>query len=223
MSGVERSRPHLEPGPAPFPQLGAQTLAALGTTTTQHGATAGGRHTRAKTVSAGPSDLTGLVGSFHDTLLDEPIDSLATPPGVHDARNGFFVETRRVLVTLKTKRCSAPANLSAPNARQILPQKRTAGRLKCEHFKRKYSKRPQDTRRATPRQEGRRRLPPISSAAKEGGTGMLRLPRNTLEYFPLERLCVSSHTAVVSRENAFFRSLSAGRPCRPPRVSLFQS
>ena len=80
MSGVERFRPHREPGLAPFPQLGAQTLAALGATTAQHGATAGGRHTRAKTVSAGPSDLTGLISSFHDTLLDEPIDSLATRP-----------------------------------------------------------------------------------------------------------------------------------------------
>ena len=97
--------------------------------------------------------------------LMSPLTPSHHPQGDLDARNGFFVETRRVRRTLNAKSCSDPAGLAAPNAQQILPRERTAARLKCNHFKRKYPKRPQDTRRATPRQEARRHLRPFPPTA----------------------------------------------------------
>ena len=45
--------------------LDSETLAALGATTAQDGAAAGGGHAGAETVGAGFSDFTGLVCSLH--------------------------------------------------------------------------------------------------------------------------------------------------------------
>lgn len=159
MSGVGRLRPQRGAGAAPLPQSGAQTLAALGATAAQHGATAGRRHTRAETVSAGPSDLTGLVGSFHDSLLDEPIDSFAGTPSASATRAmGFLLKMQSPQT--RQRRSGLPCGGNRPGMRKNRLAATRRRRLSCgASLSGDYSKRPQDTRRATPRQEGACRLP----------------------------------------------------------------
>ena len=84
-------------GAAPH-RLGAQMLAALGATTAQDGAAAGGGHAGAETVGAGSSDFTGLVCSLH-------CSSSLRVAAATDSRPGG---PARVLRDISGKACPCP-------------------------------------------------------------------------------------------------------------------